>query len=95
MDAGGSFHMSFDKLCNRSRMPSSGALVMTDVSEERNTSIIRVKRIRELGTTVAVTSVPTRATQRHITEHGYLQCDRHGNLKSYKSARSKVIFNEY
>jgi hypothetical protein len=43
------------------RIPSSGtlchvALVRTDVSEERSASIIRVTRISELGTTLAVTS---------------------------------------
>jgi hypothetical protein len=32
------------------------ALVRTDVSEELNASFIRVKRIGELGTTLAVTS---------------------------------------
>jgi hypothetical protein len=42
-------------------MASSGmlhpvALVRTDVSEELSASIIRVARIGELGTTVAVTS---------------------------------------
>jgi hypothetical protein len=42
-------------------MPSSGilrrvALVRTDVSEERSASFIRVTRIGELGTTLAVTS---------------------------------------
>jgi hypothetical protein len=42
-------------------MASSGmlrrmALVRTDVSEELNASIIRVTRIGELGTTLAVTS---------------------------------------
>jgi hypothetical protein len=31
-------------------------LVRTDVSQERIVSIIRVKRIDELGTTIAVTS---------------------------------------
>jgi hypothetical protein len=43
------------------RVVSSGmlrrvALVRTDVSEELSTSIIRVTRIGELGTTLAVTS---------------------------------------
>jgi hypothetical protein len=42
-------------------MTSSGmlqrvALVRTDVSEERSASFIRVKRIGELGTTLAVNS---------------------------------------
>jgi hypothetical protein len=42
-------------------MPSSGmsrrvVLVRTDVSEERSVSIIKVTRIGELGTTLAVTS---------------------------------------
>jgi hypothetical protein len=36
------------------------ALVRTDVSEELSTSIIRVARIGELGTTLAVTAnIPT------------------------------------
>jgi hypothetical protein len=43
-------------------MPSSGmfrhvALVTTEVSEERSASIIRVTRIGELGTTLAVVCV--------------------------------------
>jgi hypothetical protein len=43
-------------------MTSSGmlhrvALVITDVSEELSASIIRVARIGELGTTLAVTSI--------------------------------------
>jgi hypothetical protein len=37
-------------------MLRSVALVGTDVSEELIASIIRVKRINELGTTLAVTS---------------------------------------
>jgi hypothetical protein len=42
-------------------MASSGmlrhvALVRTDISEELNASIIRVTRIGELGTTLAITS---------------------------------------
>jgi hypothetical protein len=32
------------------------ALVRTDVSEELSTSFIRMKRINELGTTLAITS---------------------------------------
>jgi hypothetical protein len=39
-----------------SRMLRRVALVRTDVSEELTTSIIRVTRIGELGTTLAVTS---------------------------------------
>jgi hypothetical protein len=43
------------------------ALVRTDTSEELSASIIRVTRIGELGTTLAVTtSVLTRATRRNI-----------------------------
>jgi hypothetical protein len=34
------------------------ALVRTDVSEELSASIIRVTRIGELGTTLAITSTP-------------------------------------
>jgi hypothetical protein len=43
------------------------ALVRTDVSEELSTSIIRVTRIGELGTTLAVTS--NRRTLRRNTEY--------------------------
>jgi hypothetical protein len=52
------------------RMASSAmlrrvTLVRTEVSEERSTSIIRVTRISELGTTLAITSNPK---QRRICE---------------------------
>jgi hypothetical protein len=53
------------------RMASSGmlrrvALVRTDVSEELSSSLIRVTRIGELGTTLAVTS--NRRTLRRSTK---------------------------
>jgi hypothetical protein len=75
------------------------ALVRTDVSEEPSASFIRVTRIGELGTTLAVTSyrrtlltealsptqtsVLTRATRRNIPEDDILHSHRSGNLKSY------------
>jgi hypothetical protein len=65
-------------------MASSGmlrrvALVRTDVSEELSASIIRVTRIGELGTTIAVTS--NRRTLRRNTPS---EQNRRENLKSYK-----------
>jgi hypothetical protein len=78
------------------RMVSSGmlhlvAVVRTDVSEELSASFIRVTRIGELGTTVAVTSNQcmlqrntTRATRHNIPEDTILHSHRHENLKSYK-----------
>jgi hypothetical protein len=67
------------------------ALVITDVSEELNASFIRVAKIDELGTTIAVTSnrrtlrrntksVLTRATRRNIPEDAILH---NSNLYSY------------
>jgi demethoxyubiquinone hydroxylase (CLK1/Coq7/Cat5 family) len=58
-------------------MSSSGmlrrmALVRTDVSEEHIASIIRVKRIGELGTTLAVTS--NRSTLRRNTMSSHCMC---------------------
>jgi hypothetical protein len=80
------------------RIVSSGmlhrvALVRTDVSEESSASFIRVARIGELGTTLAVTSnrrtlrrntksVLTRATWRNIPEDTILHSHRRENLKS-------------
>jgi hypothetical protein len=83
-------------------MVSSGillrvALVRTDVSEELSASFIRVTRICELGTTLAVTlvtlkkealnssetSVLTRATLRNIPKDDILHSHCRENLKSY------------
>jgi hypothetical protein len=61
------------------------ALVRTDVSEERSSSFIRVTRIGELGTTLAVPS--NRRTLRrngNIPEDSILHSHRRENLKSYK-----------
>jgi hypothetical protein len=58
-------------------MVSSGMLrrvflVRTDVSEERSASYIRVTRIDELGTTLAVTS--NRLTLRRNTKYFFAAC---------------------
>jgi hypothetical protein len=49
------------------------ALVKTDVSEELSASFIGVKRIGELGTTLAVTS--NRRSLRRNTNFGFVQWD--------------------
>jgi hypothetical protein len=66
----------------------------TDLSDEVSASFIRVTRIGELGTTLAVpsnrrmlssseTSVLTRTTRRNIPEDIIIDSHRRGNLKSY------------
>jgi hypothetical protein len=92
-------------------MGSSGmlrraALVRTDVSEEINASFIRVTRIGEQGTTLAVNSnqhlmiestnfsetlVLTRATQRNIPEDTILHSHCLENLKYYISLTGWIL----
>jgi hypothetical protein len=59
------------------------ALVRTDVSEELSASFIRVTRIGELGTTLAITS-NWRTLQRNIPEDTILHSHHRENLKSYR-----------
>jgi hypothetical protein len=61
-------------------------LVRTDVSEELSASIMKVRRIVELGTTLAVTSnrrTFTRATRPNVPEDDILHSHRRENLRSY------------
>jgi hypothetical protein len=58
------------------------ALVRFDVCEERIASIIRVTRISELGTTLAVAS--RRSTLRNVLEICILHSHRRENLESYR-----------
>jgi hypothetical protein len=71
-------------------MVSSGmlhhvALVRTDVSEELSTSFVRVARIGELGTALAVTS------NRKTLADTILHSHRRENLKSYMRGRYYYI----
>jgi hypothetical protein len=75
--------VDFIQMLASSGILSRVALVITDVSEEHSASIIRVTRISELGTTLAVTSVLTRATPRNIQEDAILHSHRRENVKSY------------
>jgi hypothetical protein len=68
------------------------ALVKTDVSEESNASIIRVKLIVNLGAmllqllatdNVHSSTILTTATRRNIPEYGIIHTHRRENLKSY------------
>jgi hypothetical protein len=90
---GGGFSCSLPRrvfeMSGQSRMVSSGmlhhvALVRTDVSEELRASFIRVTRISELGTTLAVTS--NRHTLRrncHPDERGTKILRNVGSYKSH------------
>jgi hypothetical protein len=57
------------------------ALVRTDVSEELSASFIRVTRIGELGTTLAVTS--NRPTLRSVMNGGAMFLRNVGSYKSH------------
>jgi hypothetical protein len=83
------------------------ALLRTYGSEELTTSIIRVERISELETTLAVTSkvicssetsVLTRATLRHIAEGGHGHCSENFNSYIYQilwhHIQEEVIFTK-
>jgi hypothetical protein len=69
-------------------MPSSGmlrrvALVITDVSEELSASIIRVTKIDELGTTLAVTS--NQCTLRRNTKKRIRNDEEYEEIQNTKS----------
>jgi hypothetical protein len=86
-------------------------LVKAVVSEEHIASIIRVTKICEIGTTLAVTSnlntlklqairssetpVLTRPTWRNIPEDGILHSHRRENLKSYNSLHNLPYITVY
>jgi hypothetical protein len=59
------------------------AVVRTDVSEELSASFIRVTRIGELGTTLAVTSDRRTLRRNFFPEDTILHSHRRENLKSY------------
>jgi hypothetical protein len=71
-------------------------LVRTDVSEELSSSFVRVTRIGELGTTLAVTSnrrtqgSHTRATRRNITEDATLQVP--SSLRSHSGCSEELVY---
>jgi hypothetical protein len=86
------------------RMASSGmlrrvAFLRTDVLEEPNASFIRVTRIGELGTTLAIssseTSVLTRVTRHNILENAILHSHSRDNLKSYILSFCRVTSNYF
>jgi hypothetical protein len=84
-----------------SGMLRSVALVRTDVSEELSASFIRMTRIGELETTLAVGSnrrtLRRNTTRRNISEDIILHSHRRENLKSYKeeSSSSETLVTMY
>jgi hypothetical protein len=68
-----------------------GALVRADVSVELIVVIIRVEKIRELGTLAVATavhreeSILPKHTRRNIPENGILHSHRRENPKSYRA----------
>jgi hypothetical protein len=59
------------------------ALIITDVSEERIATIIRVTRISELGIMLAVTSNPYLAYSCHLDDGGDTFLRNVGSYMSY------------
>jgi hypothetical protein len=75
------------------------ALVRTDVSEELSATLIRVTRIGELGTTLAVTNNrrtlrrnTKTTTRRNIPEDAILHSHRRENLKSYFGTQNYWVY---
>jgi hypothetical protein len=73
-------------------MASSGmlrrvALVKTDVSEEFSASFIKVRRICELGTTLAITSNRRTLRRNNIPEDAIL----HSHCREYLESYTEVV----
>jgi hypothetical protein len=68
------------------------AIVRSDVSKELSASFIRVIRIGELGTTLAVTSNRRTLRRNIIPENAILHSQRRENLKSYTTKYHSNFF---